>query len=85
MCELSGNATLVQTWRGVSGLARAATTAAGLDTATTNMAYERHLPIVELIEAGDHAAGERFLVEHMHDASRRIIDRMASAEAASAG
>ncbi len=44
MCELSGNATLLQTWRAVSGLARAAITAAGPETALHNMAYERHLP-----------------------------------------
>ena len=55
MCELSGNATLLQTWQGVSRLARAASEAAGPATGLHNMAYERHSPMVELIEAGDPA------------------------------
>ena len=73
MCELSGNATLRTTWRGVSGLARAAITAAGPGAALQNMAYERHLPIVQLIEAGDVVGGEEFLARHMDDAAQRII------------
>jgi len=76
MCELSGNATLLQTWRAVSGLARAAITAAGAETALHNMAYERHLPIVELIESGDIAAGKAFLAQHMDEAAQRIIHQM---------
>jgi DNA-binding GntR family transcriptional regulator len=84
MCELSGNATLLQTWRAVSGLARAAITAAGPETALHNMAYERHLPIVELIEAGDAPRGETFLSRHMDEAAQRIIHQMQlTAEAAS--
>lgn len=76
MCELSGNATLLQTWRGVSGLARAAITAAGPATALHNMAYERHLPIVELIAAGDATGGGAFLARHMDEAAQRIIRQM---------
>jgi DNA-binding GntR family transcriptional regulator len=84
MCELSGNATLLQTWRGVSGLARAAITAADPATAMHNMAYERHLPIVELIRAGDVAGGEAFLARHMDEAAQRIIRQMRiAAQAAS--
>ena len=84
MCELSGNATLLQTWRAVSGLARAAITAAGPETALHNMAYQRHLPIVELIEAGDAANGEAFLARHMDEAAQHIIHQMKlTAEAAS--
>ena len=76
MCELSGNATLLQTWRAVSGLARAAITAAGAETALHNMAYERHLPIVELIESGDIPGGKAFLAQHMDEAAQRIIRQM---------
>lgn len=79
MCELSGNATLLQTWRGISGLARASITAAGPATALHNMAYERHLPIVELIETGDVDAGQAFLARHMDEAARRIIGEMRTA------
>jgi DNA-binding GntR family transcriptional regulator len=83
LCELSGNATLLHTWRGVSGLARAAITAAGPDTALHNMAYQRHLPIVELLGVGDLAGGEAFLDAHMSDAASRLVAAMASADVAS--
>jgi DNA-binding GntR family transcriptional regulator len=76
MCELSGNGTLTHTWLGVSGLARAAITAAGPETAVRNMAYERHLPIVTLIAAGDAEGGRVFLAQHMRDAADRILVRM---------
>jgi DNA-binding GntR family transcriptional regulator len=76
MCQLSGNGTLTHTWRGVSGLARAAITAAGSETALHNMSYERHLPIVTLLDAGDVTGGRAFLRQHMNDAATRILARM---------
>jgi len=78
LCELSGNGTLTHTWLGVSGLARAAITAAGPQTALHNMAYQRHLPIVSLLTAGDVEAGEAFLSQHMNDAAERILAQMRS-------
>jgi DNA-binding GntR family transcriptional regulator len=76
LCELSGNGTLTHTWLGVSGLARAAITAAGPQTALHNMAYQRHLPIVSLLSAGDVEGGEAFLAQHMSDAAERIVAQM---------
>ncbi|WP_337061956.1 GntR family transcriptional regulator [Kineococcus sp. G2] len=76
LCELSGNTTLLHSWRAVSGLARAAITAAGSETAVLNMAYERHAPIADLLEAGDAAGGREFLRTHMRDAATRIERRM---------
>jgi DNA-binding GntR family transcriptional regulator len=76
MCELSGNVTLLQTWRAVSRLARAAIAAAGAETALPDMAYERHLPIVELIASGDVASGKALLAQHMDEAAQRIIKQM---------
>lgn len=76
LCELSGNGTLTHTWLGISGLARAAITAAGPQTALHNMAYQRHLPIVSLLAAGDVEAGEAFLAQHMSDAAERILAQM---------
>jgi DNA-binding GntR family transcriptional regulator len=75
-CALSGNGTLTHTWLGVSGLARAAVTAAGPETALHNMGYERHLPIVTLLASGDVEAGRVFLRGHMRDASERILAQM---------
>lgn len=74
MCELSGNSTLCRTWHGISGLARAAVTAAGATTALHNMAFERHEPIVKFIESGDAAGGAAFLDTHMDEAARSIIN-----------
>ena len=76
MCELSGNGTLTHTWQGVSGLARAAITAAGPETALHNMAYERHVPIVTLLDAGPGPGGRAFLRQHMNDAAARIHVRL---------
>jgi DNA-binding GntR family transcriptional regulator len=84
MCELSENATLLQTWRGISGLARAAITSAGTETALHNMAYERHLPIVDFIAAADAVGGQAFLARHMDEAAQRILAQMRlTSEAAS--
>jgi DNA-binding GntR family transcriptional regulator len=66
----------------VSGLSRAAITAAGPETALHNMGYERHRPIIGLIEAGDVAGGEAFLAAHMADAASRLTAQMSSTEAA---
>ena len=51
-------------------------TAAGPETALHNMSYERHLPIVALLDAGDVDGGREFLRGHMRDASDRILARM---------
>ena len=82
LCVLSGNGTLTHTWLGVSGLARASITAAGPQTALHNMAYQRHLPIVSLLAAGDVEGGEAFLAQHMNDAAERIVAQMRQARSA---
>ncbi|WP_432485459.1 GntR family transcriptional regulator [Kineococcus esterisolvens] len=76
ICELSGNTTLLHSWRSISGLARAAITAAGPQTALHNMAYQRHAPIADHLEAGDAAGGREFLRTHMREAAARIEQRM---------
>ena len=85
VCELSGNATLLHSWRSVSGLARAAITAAGPQTALHNMAYQRHAPIADYLQAGDAAGGREFLRTHMHDAARRIEQQMRQRDEPAAG
>lgn len=78
LCVQSGNATLHHSWLAVSGLARAAVTAAGPETALHNMAMARHSPLLDFIEGGDLAGGQAFLVTHMSEAADRIIERMTS-------
>ena len=76
LCRLSGNTTLYGAWLSVSGLARATITAAGSVNALTNMAHDRHAPIVELLDQGDVEAGRLFLREHMTEAADRILAEM---------
>jgi DNA-binding GntR family transcriptional regulator len=83
MCELCANTTLLHTWHMVSGLSRAAVTAAGPETALHNMAYERHRPIVKLIEAGDVPGGQAYLEDHMREAAERVVARMEATQAGS--
>ncbi len=73
LCRLSGNKILYSVWSSLRGLARASMTAAGPDLAVSNMAYLRHLPIVELLEKGDAVAGGEFLRRHMKEASDRLL------------
>jgi len=76
MCRLSGNETLYASWLGVSGLARMSMMAAGPDHALTNMAFDRHAPIVALLRSGDAEAGRAFLRVHMDEARQRILADM---------
>ncbi|MEW2501391.1 GntR family transcriptional regulator [Amycolatopsis sp. CA-161197] len=73
MCRLSGNQLLLQSWEGISSLARITMLAAGPDSARANMAYDRHAPIVDLIARGDSAACSEFLADHMASARDRLI------------
>lgn len=76
ICRASGNRTLVDAWRRVSGLARASITAAGRETARENMSAARHEPILDAIADGDTAGALRVLKEHNDVARARIVANM---------
>lgn len=76
VCALSGNMVLLQNWESISSLMRITMHAAGADPARDNMAYERHAPIVDHIESADESGARDFLIEHMHSARDRLVDRM---------
>jgi len=78
LCAMSGNRTLLQLWQHVGGLTRLTITAAGPETASVNMAADRHMPIVDFIERGDAEAAAEFLREHMADAETRIRAHLAA-------
>jgi DNA-binding GntR family transcriptional regulator len=80
ICIGSGNETLVESWRRVSGLSRAVITAAGRDTAIANMAAERHAPIVDAIASGDAERAREVLREHNSSARTAIIERLEAAQ-----
>ncbi|SDS15429.1 GntR family transcriptional regulator [Agrococcus carbonis] len=81
ICAASGNGTLLESWRRVSGLARAVITAAGRDTAIANMAADRHAPIVEAIASGDAERARAVLREHNDSAREAIVERLEAAAA----
>jgi len=76
VCRLSGNEILLQNWQNISGLVRITMLAAGADPARENMTYDRHAPIVDLVERGDADAACHFLAEHMGTARDRLLERM---------
>ncbi|MGB4136088.1 MAG: GntR family transcriptional regulator [Microbacterium sp.] len=78
MCHASGNQTLADSWRRVSGLARASITAAGRNTARENMSAARHQPILDAILSGDAERAKEVLREHNDVAQKRIQSNMPS-------
>ena len=84
ICAASGNATLVESWRRVSGLARVAILAAGRETAVANMSAARHEPIVDAIASGDASLARAVLREHSAAARDLVAQRMAEEDASGA-
>jgi DNA-binding GntR family transcriptional regulator len=76
ICRLAANPTLHRAWSDISGLIRIAMISAGPGPARANMDYDRHRPIVDLIEAGDAEAARRFLDAHMSTALDLLVERM---------
>ena len=71
LCQLSGNAMLVEAWRYLEGRIRV--TIMSYETADTPsmMARTRHAPIVEAIERGDVAAARSVVEQHMATAAEQ--------------
>lgn len=76
LCRAAGNSVLYESWLNLRGLARATMTAAGPGSARTNMAVQRHEPIIEYIELGDVEGGMAFLESHMMEASSRLQESL---------
>ena len=81
ICSLAGNPTLYSAWKSLNGLIRVTMIAAGPAPARENLAYERHAPIVDLIEAGDLESARSFLGKHMATAGELLAARMSEASA----
>src|SRR6476619_5405224 len=71
LCQLSGNAMLVEAWRYLEGRIRV--TIMNYESAGTPsmMARTRHAPIVEAIERGDVAAAKSVVEQHMAAAAEQ--------------
>lgn len=74
MCQLTGNETLVHSWSSLEGSIRMSIMFAGVDRALKNMDVNRHLAIVDAIEAGDGTAAAATVREHMAGAAAVLID-----------
>lgn len=65
LCQLSGNAMLVASWRHLEGRIRVAIMSHDAAELPGIMAEDRHATIVDAIEAGDVEAARRIVAEHM--------------------
>lgn len=74
LCELTGNETLVNSWQHISGLTRATISRSGRELALRNTDWQRHLPIVDAIEAGDVERAREVIRTHMHETTERIVE-----------
>jgi DNA-binding GntR family transcriptional regulator len=73
LCELSGNRTLVASWRSIAGPIRVTIMHAGLERALHNMAAARHRPIVQAIEVGKPDIARSVVFGHMMQAAERLV------------
>ena len=71
LCQLSGNAMLVEAWRYLEGRIRVTIMNGESAEAPTMMARDRHAPIVDAIADGDVTAAMNVVEQHMAAAARQ--------------
>lgn len=73
LCTLTGNRTLVHSWKSLEGSIRMSIMYAGVDQAMSNMSAARHAGIVEAIKTGNAAHAIHAVEEHMDETTRSLI------------
>jgi DNA-binding GntR family transcriptional regulator len=73
LCRLSGNETLLHSWRSLEGNIRMSIMFAGLERAVKNMSVKRHSDIVDAIETGDTAKVSETICSHMDEAATVLV------------
>ncbi|MHA7210122.1 GntR family transcriptional regulator [Arthrobacter sp. MDT1-65] len=73
LCTLTGNRTLVHSWKSLEGSIRMSIMYAGVDQAMSNMSADRHAGIVEAIKTGNTAHAIHAVEEHMDETTRSLI------------
>lgn len=73
LCRLTGNATLLHSWRSLEGAIRMSIMWAGEDRAVGNMRVDRHTAIVDVIETGDAPAAVDEVDRHMDEAVANLV------------
>ena len=71
LCQLSGNAMLMEAWRYLEGRIRVTIMNCETDNTPSMMARARHAPIVEAIERGDVEAAKSVVEHHMAAAAKQ--------------
>ena len=72
LCELSGNAMLVESWRHLEGRIRVTIMNRDPEEAPAMMTPDRHAPIIDAIENGDLAGAIAVVEEHMAAAAEHF-------------
>lgn len=73
MCRLTGNETLLHSWRSLEGNIRMSIMFAGLEKAVKNMDVRRHMEIVNAIETGDATKAAETIRAHMTGAAVNLV------------
>jgi DNA-binding FadR family transcriptional regulator len=73
MCRLTGNETLLHSWRSLEGNIRMSIMFAGLERAVQNMDVKRHSDIVDALETGDAAKAAETIGAHMEGAASVLV------------
>lgn len=69
MCRLTGNETLLQAWTALESSIQMSVTNSGIERAVHNMNVDRHLAIVDAIDAGDPLQAGLTVEQHMQHAA----------------
>ena len=73
LCQLTGNAMLLHSWKALEGSIRMSFMWAGMERAVGNMRVDRHTAIVDVIEAGDATQAAEFMLNHMNEAATNLV------------
>ncbi|MEX5234797.1 GntR family transcriptional regulator [Kocuria arenosa] len=73
LCQLTGNAMLLHSWKALEGSIRMSFMWAGMERAVGNMRVDRHTAIVDVIAAGDAAAAADYMLSHMDEAAANLV------------
>lgn len=83
MCRLSGNATLLDTWKRLEDQMRVVLLASGRDEPLELMGHDHHRPIVDAIEHGDLDEATELIYQHMDRAARQWVSDWQATRASS--
>lgn len=70
LCSLTGNQTLLHSWKSLEGSIRMSVMYAGRDQAVSNMSAHRHTSIVAAIKTGDVLGATRAVEDHMRETAQ---------------